>query len=64
MIKTKRVTVVFCAGLSVCIGLMGLRMGRVAEAAEEVDRARVLEPTNPLIPGFVASVKLHRSQKG
>jgi len=41
-----------------------LRMGRVAEAAEEVDRARVLEPMNPLIPGFVASVKLHRSQKG
>jgi len=38
-----------------------LRMGRVTEAAEEVDRARALEPANPLIPGFVASVKLHLS---
>ncbi|MEN8149254.1 MAG: tetratricopeptide repeat protein [Planctomycetota bacterium] len=39
-----------------------IRMGRYAEAGTEVDRARSLEPTNPLIPGFVASIKLHLSQ--
>jgi len=41
-----------------------IRMGRYTEAGSEVDHARTLEPTNPLIPGFVASVKLHLTQSG
>jgi tetratricopeptide (TPR) repeat protein len=36
-----------------------LRMGHPEEAAKEVDEARRLDPTNPLIPNFMESVKHH-----